>query len=83
MNKYKGVLIAKQSLKGKIYSGVVKEYPELEKISITPTDKQQILRPSKYGFEEVVIEPMDITNSDEYQKSLDLTNKILGLEVTE
>ncbi len=80
MNKYKGVLIAKQTLKGKIYNGVLKEYPPLEKISITPTDEQQTLRPSKYGFEEVVIEPADIENFNEYKESLAISNKILNKE---
>lgn len=80
MSNYKGSLIAKHQLKGKIYMGVVRDYPELEKLTVTPTEEQQTLRPSKYGFEEVVVEPMDITKSSEYQESLDISNKILNKE---
>lgn len=83
MNKYRGVLIAKQTLKGKIYSGVIKEYPELEQISITPTDEQQIIRPSKYGFNEVVVEPIDFEQTNEYKECLTASNKILNKEEIE
>lgn len=47
MSNYKGSLIAKHQLKGKIFMGVVKDYPELEKLTVTPTEQQQTLRPSK------------------------------------
>ena len=80
MSNYKGSLIAKHQLKGKIFMGVVQNYPELEKLTVTPTDEQQTLRPSKYGFEEVVVEPADIEDFTEYKESLKISNKILNKE---
>lgn len=80
MSNYKGILIAKQQLKGKIYSGVVKEYPELESLEVIPLDEEQNLISNKYGFKEVKVKPVDITELSEYKESLAISNQILNKE---
>lgn len=68
-----------QQLKGRIESGVIKEYPELESgLVITPTNEEQKFKSTKYGYDEVTVEP--INKSTEYVESLQLANDILGEE---
>lgn len=65
-------------IKGKIQTGIMKVYPELEDIIIIPTDDEQKLKSEKYGYNEITVEPMDITNTSYYKKCLTISNKILG-----
>lgn len=52
----------KNTLKGKLNVSIVKEYPELEEITVTPTLDEQELNPSKYGYSKVKIEGIPATN---------------------
>lgn len=42
-------------IRGKINTSIIREYPELENIEITPTIEDQTYTPTKYGFEEVKV----------------------------
>lgn len=35
-------------------------YPELEKISVKSKQNEQLIKPTKYGFSEITVEPLDI-----------------------
>ena len=39
-------------------------YPELEKITVKSRVKEQVIKPTKYGFSEITVEPIDITLQD-------------------
>ena len=51
-NSIKGKINTPQNLKGKTNASIIREYPELENIEITPTVEDQTYTPTKYGFEE-------------------------------
>lgn len=36
-------------------------YPELETITVKSRAKEQIIKPTKYGFSEITVEPIDVT----------------------
>ena len=42
-------------IKGKTNASIIKIYPELEKIEVTPTLEDQVVKPEGYGFEEVKV----------------------------
>lgn len=46
---------ATNKLTGKTNASIIKVYPELENIEITPTVEDQTYTPTKYGFEEVKV----------------------------
>lgn len=52
----------KNTLNGKLNASIVKEYPELEEITITPTLDGQELEPSKYGYSKVKIQAIPATD---------------------
>lgn len=54
-NSIKGKINTPQNLKGKTNASIIREYPELENIEITPTVEDQTYMPTKYGFEEVKV----------------------------
>lgn len=35
-------------------------YPELEKVTVKSRAKEQLIKPTKYGFSEITVEPIDI-----------------------
>ena len=35
-------------------------YPELEKATVKSKAKEQLIKPTKYGFSEITVEPIDI-----------------------
>lgn len=43
------------NIKGKTNLSIIKEYPELENVEITPTLEDQTFKPEKYGFKEVKV----------------------------
>ena len=45
----------KNTLNGKLNASIIKEYPELEEITITPTLEEQKFKPTQYGFSEVTV----------------------------
>lgn len=51
----KGKINAKQELKGKMNITIVREYPDLENIEITPTAEEQIFKSTMYGYNEVKV----------------------------
>lgn len=53
---------AKNTLEGKLNVSVVKEYPELEEITVTPTLDAQELKSTKYGYSKVTIEGIPATD---------------------
>ena len=54
-NSITGKINIPQNLKGKTNASIIREYPELENIEITPTVEDQTYTPTKYGFEEVKV----------------------------
>ena len=44
-----------------IKMGIKKVYPELEKATVKSRAKTQLLKPTKYGFSEITVEPIDVT----------------------
>lgn len=51
----KGKINAKQGLKGKMNITIIREYPDLENIEITPTAEEQIFKSTMYGYNEVKV----------------------------
>ncbi len=49
---------ANNNLSGKLNAGIIKQYPELEDITITPQLEEQILKSEKYGFNKVTVGPI-------------------------
>lgn len=52
----------KNTLNGKLNATIIKEYPELEEITVTPTLDGQELKPSKYGYSKIKIEGIPATD---------------------
>ena len=46
---------ATNKITGNLNASIIREYPELENIEITPTVEDQTYTPTKYGFEEVKV----------------------------
>lgn len=40
--------------------GTERVYPALEKITVKSRAEQQVIEPTKYGFSEITVEPIDI-----------------------
>ena len=56
-------LTAKGSLNGKLNNPTIREYPELEDITITPTTEEQHLKSEKYGYGNITVEAIEDTNA--------------------
>ena len=39
-------------------------YPELEKATVKSRAQEQLIKPTKYGFSEITVEPIDVTLQD-------------------
>lgn len=44
--------------------GTERVYPALEKITVKSRAKEQVIKPTKYGFSEITVEPIDVTLQD-------------------
>lgn len=44
--------------------GAERVYPALEKITVKSRAKEQLIKPTKYGFSEITVEPIEITLQD-------------------
>lgn len=71
----------KNTLNGELNASIIKEYPELENITITPTQEEQKLKSEKYGFGDVTVKAIDsdeivIIPSKEEQVKEGLFNKV-------
>lgn len=55
-NNLVGKISAKQSITGKLNNAVIRVYPELENLTVTPSTEQQIFKSSKYGYDNVIVE---------------------------
>lgn len=44
--------------------GIERVYPALEKITVKSRAKEQVIKPTKYGFSEITVEPIDVTLQD-------------------
>lgn len=53
------MISAKESLTGKLNSGIIHEYPELENLEITPSIKEQHFKSEKYGYNNVVVNAIE------------------------
>ena len=45
---------------GDLQLDVKNVYPELEKITVQSRKDEQLIKPTKYGFSEITVEPIDI-----------------------
>ena len=52
----RGSVTSTVNVQGKINAGVIKEHPELENLTVTPSIEEQKFKSEKYGYDEVVIE---------------------------
>ena len=57
-----GNISSKKTLTGKINNAIEKVYPELEDITITPSNKEQHFKSNKYGYGSITVESV----SEEY-----------------
>ena len=55
----KGKVSTNINIKGKVNASTIRIYPELENIEIVPTFEDQVVKPEKYGFEEVKVKGID------------------------
>ena len=44
--------------------GTERVYPALEKITVKSRAQEQLIKPTKYGFSEITVEPIDVTLQD-------------------
>ena len=44
--------------------GTERVYPALEKITVKSRAKEQLIKPTKYGFSEITVEQIDVTLQD-------------------
>lgn len=56
-----GKLSAKENLTGKLNNAIVKEYPELEDLEVTPSSSEQSFKSSKYGYDNVKVKAIETT----------------------
>ena len=66
-----GKLSAKENLTGKLNNAIVKEYPQLEDLEVTPSTEEQNFKSSKYGYNNVLLIPeikekIKVTNLEKY-----------------
>lgn len=76
-----GHLTNKNSLSGKLSNAIVKEYPELEDLEITPTSVEQNFKSEKYGYDNVKVkavesEKLNITPTLEEQKYIGVYGEV-------
>lgn len=57
-------VIVMENLVGKLNNPVIKKYPELENLTITPTKEQQQFTSEKYGYDTVIVEPYVVETED-------------------
>lgn len=61
--------------------GVKKVYPELEKATVKSRAQEQLIKPTKYGFSEITVEPLDIKlQSKEIEPSTEIQEIIADEE---
>ena len=83
----KGSLNTKQELNsGKLNNSILKVYPELENLIITPSNEEQKFKSSKYGYDEVTVhkvegETLEITPSMEKQNYKGLFDEVNVAEI--
>ena len=53
------MISAKESLTGKLNSGIIHEYPELENLEITPSMEEQHFKSEKYGYNNVIVNAIE------------------------
>ena len=80
-NNLIGRISAKQNITGKLNNAVVREYPELEDLTVTPSAEEQHFKSEKYGYNNVTVkavegEELNIIPSTETQVKEGLYNKV-------
>lgn len=80
-NNLVGKISAKQNIIGKLNNAVIKEYPELEDLTVTPSAEEQHFKSEKYGYDNVIVkvvesEELNIIPSTETQIKEGLYNKV-------
>lgn len=80
-NNLIGKISAKQNITGRLNNAVVREYPELEDLIVTPTAEQQTFKSDKYGYDNVIVEAIEteelnILPSTEKQLKEGIFNKV-------
>lgn len=75
---------AKGNLTGKLNNAVVREYPELENLEVTPSMAEQNFKSNKYGYDEVKVKAIEtnelaVTPSAEEQVQEGLFNRVTVL----
>ena len=81
-NNLIGRISAKQNITGKLNNAVVREYPELEDLTVTPSAEEQHFKSEKYGYNNVTVkavegEELNIIPSTETQVKEGLYNKVI------
>lgn len=76
-----GHISTKQSIKGKINNAILKIYPVLEDLEVTPSNEEQVFKSKEYGFNEVRVkkvegEELNIIPSTEEQVKEGLYEKV-------
>lgn len=76
-----GHISGKGKLEGKLSNAIVKEFPELEDLEVTPSGVEQNFKSSKYGYDNVKVnavesETLEIIPSLEEQIIEGLFNKV-------
>ena len=56
--RLQGILTSPSRMTAKLNKVIEKVYPELEELSVVPTKEQQKFKSEKYGYDEVVVEPI-------------------------
>lgn len=77
-----GHISGKGKLEGKLSNAIVKEFPELEDLEVTPSGQEQNFKSEKYGFNNVKVNAIEaeeiiITPSVEEQIKEGIFNKVI------
>ena len=65
MEFFLGKIIPEEELEiSNIELDTEKVYPELEKATVKSRAQEQLIKPTKYGFSEITVEPIEITLQD-------------------
>lgn len=80
-NNLIGRISAKQNISGKLNNAIVKVYPDLEDLTVTPSAEEQYFKSEKYGYNNVIVkavegEKLNIIPSTETQVKEGLYNKV-------
>ena len=82
-NNLIGRISSKQNISGKLNNAIVKVYPALEDLTVTPSAEEQHFKSEKYGYDNVIVkaiaietEELNITPSTETQVKEGLYNKV-------